>query len=231
MEGNKSRPKNAKKRNWAFFVYPDSAPADWVEQLRETGLQCAISPLHDKDLNPASDEDKKAHWHVIALFEGPTTYNNVKRLTDSLNSPIPKPLDSVRGYFRYFTHMDHPDKFQYDEKEIQTINGFNIADFVQLTTSEVDKKISEIMLLIREHGWTEYRCLMNYLQDNELWLEFRVARCNTHYFGEYIRGFWRDKTRTFESNLRVKTDPATGEVIKESMLEVPTYEGVNSDVE
>lgn len=41
-----------KKRNWAFIVYPESAPADWKERLQAKGLQCAISPLHDKDLNP-----------------------------------------------------------------------------------------------------------------------------------------------------------------------------------
>lgn len=44
--------KNIKKRNWAFVLYPESAPADWREQLQKTGLQCAISPLHDKDMNP-----------------------------------------------------------------------------------------------------------------------------------------------------------------------------------
>ena len=42
--------KNIKKRYWAMVLYPDSAPQNWEELLQETGLQCAISPLHDKDL-------------------------------------------------------------------------------------------------------------------------------------------------------------------------------------
>ena len=58
---------NVKKRNWAFFVWPDSAPEDWREQLQKTGLQCAVSPLHDKDVNEGTGEVKKAHWHVIRL--------------------------------------------------------------------------------------------------------------------------------------------------------------------
>ena len=53
---------NVKKRNWAFVVYPESAPEDWIEQLQKTGLQCAVSPLHDKDTDPTG-EPKKAHYH------------------------------------------------------------------------------------------------------------------------------------------------------------------------
>ena len=56
-----------KKRNWAFVVYPESAPENWIEQLQLSGAQFTISPLHDKDLN-ATGEPKKAHWHVIAVY-------------------------------------------------------------------------------------------------------------------------------------------------------------------
>ena len=128
--------KNVKKRNWAFILYPESAPADWREQLQKTGLSIAVSPLHDKDLNP-DGEVKKAHFHVIACYSGPTSFNVVRALTDSLHCPIPQPLEQVRGYYRYFTHLDNPEKFQYDSRDITTINGFNIMDFVELTKSEV----------------------------------------------------------------------------------------------
>ena len=43
--------KNVKKRNWAFVLYPESAPENWREELQKTGLQCAISPLHDRWLS------------------------------------------------------------------------------------------------------------------------------------------------------------------------------------
>ena len=105
-------PKVVKKRNWGFVVYPESAPSDWREQLQATGLQCAISPIHDKDLNP-DGTPKKAHHHVIAVFNGPTSYGVVKALTDKLKQPIPQALESVRGNYRYFTHKDNPEKYQY----------------------------------------------------------------------------------------------------------------------
>ena len=75
----------------------------------------AISPLHDKDLN-ATGEPKKAHWHVIVVYGSPTTESNVKSLTERLNAPKPIPLEQVRGYYRYLTHKDNPEKAQYDEK-------------------------------------------------------------------------------------------------------------------
>ena len=73
-----------KKRNWAFVVYPESAPSDWIEQLQLSGAQFAISPLHDKDLN-ATGEPKKAHWHVIVVYGSPQR-SNVKSLTERLNA-------------------------------------------------------------------------------------------------------------------------------------------------
>ena len=61
--------KNVKKRNWAFVLYPESAPVDWRDLLQKTGLQCAVSPLHDRDLNP-DGEPKKAHFHVLSYSAG-----------------------------------------------------------------------------------------------------------------------------------------------------------------
>ena len=147
--------KNVKKRNWAMVLYPESAPQDWREQLRLSGLQVAISPLHDKDVN-ADGEPKKAHHHVILVYGSPTTYSNVKALCDRLNQPIPQPLEQVRGYYRYLTHEDNPEKAQYSKSDIQTLNGFDIREFVELTKSEVTKAKREILQLIRDNGITEY---------------------------------------------------------------------------
>lgn len=177
--------KNVKKRNWAFIVYPDSAPADWQEILRQTGLQCAVSPLHDSDLDPTG-EPKKPHYHVIACYSGPTSYNVVKGLTDNLNAPTPQALEQVRGYYRYLTHKDNPEKFQYDENLIQTINGFSIFDFCELTKSEVISIKRNLQSLIRSLDIREYSDFMDYLLDNELTSEYDVASCNTYFFEKYI---------------------------------------------
>lgn len=49
---------NNRTRNWAFICYPDSAPDNWKVVLKSFHIPCAISPLHDKDLNPTGDEKK-----------------------------------------------------------------------------------------------------------------------------------------------------------------------------
>lgn len=176
---------NVKKRNWAFIVYPESVPLDWLDKLRETGLQCAISPLHHLDVDPTG-EVKKAHYHVIACYSGPTSFNVVKRLTDSLNSPIPQALEQVRGYYRYFTHKDNPEKFQYDEHDILTINGFSIFDFCEISKSEVIAIKRNLQELIRNLDIVEYSDFMDYMFDNGLPSEYDIASNNTYFFEKYI---------------------------------------------
>ena len=177
---------NVKKRNWAFVLYPESAPENWREVLEETGLQCAISPLHEFDVDPTG-EVKKAHYHVILCYSGPTSFNVVNQLTHSLNQPIPQALEAVRGYYRYLTHKDNPDKFQYDEKDITTLNGFNILDYVEMTRSELNAIKFRLTALIREHGFTEYKDFINFVMEQGVAEEFDVASGNTLYFNSYIR--------------------------------------------
>ncbi|WP_304397336.1 replication protein [uncultured Alistipes sp.] len=179
--------KNVKKRNWAFVLYPESAPADWREQLQKTGLPCAISPLHNRDVN-ATGEPKKPHYHVMVFYQGPTSYNVVKRLTDGLNQPIPQVVEQVRGYYRYLTHMDNPEKAQYPASEIRTLNGFDIGDFVEMTKSEVTKVCRALMDYIRENDLMEYADLMDMTMCEGVPPEwFDVASSRTLFFTGYLR--------------------------------------------
>ena len=168
-----------------MVLYPESAPNDWREILTQTGLQCAVSPLHDKDLNPTG-EPKKAHYHIIMCYSGPTSFNVVKALCDELRQPIPQALEQIRGYYRYLTHKDNPEKYQYSEEEITTVNGFNISDYVDLTKSEVTEIKKRLQMLIRNMNFMEYSDFMDYLQDNELSFEYDVASNNTYFFEKYI---------------------------------------------
>lgn len=175
-----------KKRNWAFVLYPESAPEDWREKLQLAGLPFAVSPLHDKDTNP-DGEIKKAHYHVILVYGNPTTYENVKRLTDSLSQPIPQPLEQVRGYYRYFTHKDNPEKFQYSESDIQRFNGFDIRDFLELSFSEVSEIKRQIQYFIVQQDILEYAVLMDLLLVNDEHKElYDVASSNTLFFTQYL---------------------------------------------
>ena len=177
--------KNLKKRNWAFILYLDSAPENWRDLLQETGCLFAISPYHDKDINPDGTA-KKPHYHIIVCYDGPTSYNVIKRITDMVNATIPQPLEQIRGYYRYFTHIDNPEKYQYDDKEITTINGFDINNYIELTYTEVSKYLFQLQYLIRDKHILEYADLLDMLADNDLKELWDVARNHTILLDKYI---------------------------------------------
>lgn len=177
--------KNIKARYWACVGYPESLPVDWLDKLRETGLQVAISPLHDKDTNPTG-EGKKEHYHIIFAYEGPTTYNNVKTLCDSFNMTIPIKLESVRGMYRYHLHLDNPEKYQYDDRDRILLNGFDANSVNELTKTEVDKCKKEIISFIIDNDIREYSDLLEILLNNDLSNLLNVAASHTILFHTFI---------------------------------------------
>lgn len=221
--------KSIKKRNWCFLIYPSkeqlkalnsnydgsdgygSVPDDWVDTLKKSGLKYAISPLHDKDLlEDSSGKTKKPHYHIIVCYGNPTTFNNVKSLTDRLNAPIPQPLEQIRGYYRYLTHKDNADKYQYDEKDIITGGGFNILDYIELSRNEVLNIKKQLQGLIREKNFIEYAEFMDYLMDNDMLMEYDIASSNTYFFDKYISS----KRHSIPKNVTL-VNTETGEILKE----------------
>ena len=177
--------KLSKKRNWAFVAYPESLPKNWQEILTQTGLPIAISPLHDKDENPDGTK-KKPHYHIILIYSGPTSFSVVQTLTQKLNAPAPIPLEAVRGYYRYLTHKDNPEKFQYDEKDIKTLNNFAILDFVEIKKSEVIKIKKDLQILILKECFVEYADFMDFVLTELTDAEYDVASSHTYFFDKYI---------------------------------------------
>ena len=183
-------PRVEKARHWAGVVYPESLPPDWQDRLQQTGLPIAISPLHDQDVN-ADGTPKKPHYHVIMCYDGPTTFNVVKAIFDDLGQPGPQKIGSVKGYYRYFGHLDNPEKAQYGMDGVQTINGFSILDFAELTKSQTLAIKRDLQNLILEMGFTDYDDLMDYVLFNGKDEEYDVACSNTTFFVAYLKGKWR----------------------------------------
>lgn len=174
-----------KARHWAIVVYPESAPNNWEELLGETHLPFAVSPLHDKDVNP-DGEMKKAHWHVILSWDGPVRKSVAIKMAEMVNAPQPVKLESVRGAYRYFVHKDNPDKYQYDEKGIKVFNGFDISSYVELTKQEKYEAVSSIIEIVKNHRITEYFDLIIKLQQEDYSL-FKVACDNTILVNALVR--------------------------------------------
>lgn len=176
-----------KERYWTFILYPESCPDNFKEILQKTGLCVAISPLHDKDIN-SDGELKKEHYHILLCFNGPTTYNKVKSITDELCGTIPQRVLSCKGIIRYFSHKDNPEKYQYNEQDIVTLNGLDLKSFNDLTLSQQLIIKKDIILLIQTENITSYnelvnRFLMNF-NDRDY---FQVVCSNTFFFNSYIK--------------------------------------------
>ena len=171
-----------KSRYWSFIVYPESVIEDWEEVLCSEGCVFAVSPLHDKDVNPTG-EIKKPHYHVLIQFDGPTTYNNVKEnICDYIGATIPKKVISMRGYYRYLCHLDNPEKFQYNVTDIKLYGGFKI----DLTTSEINLEKSNIIIDIENNDIKEYCDLINFYLTNGDLDRFEIASNYTYFFDKYI---------------------------------------------
>ena len=177
--------KYIKSRIWACVGYPDSLPGDWLDILRETGLQVAISPLHDKDLD-ATGESKKPHYHIIFNYDGPTTYEHVKELCDNLNMTIPIKLESLRGMYRYHLHLDNPEKYQYDDRNRILLGGFDSNSVNALTKTEVDKYKNEILSFIEDNDIMEYCDLLTVLLNNGMNEMLNIASSHTLLFNTFI---------------------------------------------
>lgn len=175
-----------KKRNWATVCYPESVPENWIEILKLSGVPVAISPLHDKDLEADEKTQKKPHWHVMMVYPGPKSLASMKEFCASFGGVQPIALEGVRGYYRYLTHKDDPEKHQYDEKDIRTLNGFSILDWIELTKSEVLKIKNNLRVLIKSINLFEYADFVDWIAENGTQEEFEVACNNTYFFDKYL---------------------------------------------
>jgi len=189
-----------KGRDWSFIAYIDTFTKEQIiDTLEEIGIQCAISPLHDKDIYTQEDYDKwirknekepewkigdykKPHLHVLVHFNGPTTWNNVKQITDTIGATIPKKVFSNSSYFNYLCHIGEKDKAQYNPKDITILNGYTIT----LTESEEIALQFEIIEDINKNNIKEYRQIVDLYKDSGDVEKFRLVTKQNQIFSKYL---------------------------------------------
>lgn len=199
-----------RNRNFATVVYPDSAPDNWLELLEKLHVECLVSPLHDKDIN-ASGEPKKPHYHVLLLFDGKKSIEQFEKIRDSFGGVGREVVLSIRGYARYLCHLDNPEKAQYSQEHVKSLNGADYSELIKLVIDKY-KSIREMRNYIVENNIVSYSDLFDYCAENRFdW--FRVLCDNgTVVIKEYLKSReWTLKER--ERNCKIDFD--TGEVIKD----------------
>ena len=139
-------------RNYACVVYPESAPENWLELLRDHNIPAFVSPLHNKDVNPDGTV-KKEHYHVQFLNDGPKTPEQMKTVFETFGGVGCEVVNSARGYARYLCHLDNPEKAQYCTEAVVCIAG---ADYIATINLASDK-------------YRAIREMMNFCLDNEVY--------------------------------------------------------------
>jgi hypothetical protein len=190
--------KNKKSRNWTIIVYPDSAPKDWRGILDNQHIQWIESPLHDKDVNPGTGEIKKAHWHILLVYDGPTTFKNVSSLAAELNSPIPQAIGSAKGLVRYMIHLDNPEKHQYPLDEIVGHCGADVQSYFELSATNKLNVMKEIVEYIYDEKIDNYAdFLMIAMQKSDDWFDIAINH-NTLAINKLIDGIWQKNKKDNE---------------------------------
>jgi hypothetical protein len=193
---------------WSGIVYPESAPKNWIEMLRNQGFRIAISPLHDKDwwshdspemVDPETGEvipkgarykagsRKKAHWHIIVVSDTRMSFRDANSIIRTCTrGPYVQKCRSLRNAYNYFLHINSPEKYQgYDKDEIQTYNNFHIEP----NSYEKGVLQDEILQVIKDKNFTTMDELIeNYLGQPEY---ITILASKPGIFTTYINSRWK----------------------------------------
>lgn len=179
-------------RDWACVVYPDSAPKDWVNILEDFHVPAFISPLHSVDVDNGTGELKKAHYHVLLMFEGPKTYRQFDRIRFAIGGVGREYVQSKRGYARYLCHLDNPEKAQYPPDYVISLSG---ADYMETIGDGYNRHtvIMEMCKYCRHHKVRTFSQLMDFALANEPDWARCLMKDSTLIMTKYIEGLRKEK--------------------------------------
>ena len=201
---------DSRVRNWTFIIYPESAHDNWRDILDNQHIQWVESPLHDKDIN-SDGTKKKAHWHVLLLFDGKKSYDQIKKLTDQLHATIPERCQSAKGLVRYMAHLDNPEKVRYPVSEIVGHGGVDVSEYLKLTSSSRYQIIKEMQQWVNSVDCIEFCDLFDYAAKEHFDDWFPLLCDNSAYImGEFIKS----RRNRLSSSVRVVKVDRNGEVVE-----------------
>ncbi|MEK4697947.1 replication protein [Bacillus sp. FSL M8-0063] len=192
---NKKKDKRSSK--WAFLLYKESTPDNYLEILEEMHVPFVLSPWHDKDVNIETGEVKKAHKHGAFFFDSLKSYSQVSEMiSNKLNGPAHvEVVMSPKGMYSYFTHAENPDKTPYSLEEIESGCGFDLAKF--LMEQEGGSFLNEVIDIVEENDFTEFEELVSYARKNNSMLLTLIVD-KTYFFAKLLdsRRYNSDKPKS-----------------------------------
>lgn len=172
-----------KHRYCAFEVYPESAPEDWWQVLKDT--HC----MYARSFHPGEDGHKD-HYHVMYCHGSPLRDAAlIKCVPEGIaaNGHV-EVVIAPRVYMRYLIHLDDPEKTQFPDgrEHIECIGGFPLDLSPELTQEQRKQMKREIFQYIRATEIYEYCDLLDSLEYDLMYDHLDVAAGNTITFKGYI---------------------------------------------
>lgn len=189
----------SKSRAFTGLIYPDSAPENWREILRDSLGMWLISPLHEpdpvEDLETGAIKTLKSHYHGMYFHGAPITAKAARSIFESwpwIVTPAKAEffqVGSVRNLSRYFVHLDQPDKQQWAEKPedvLEVLNGFPLDLERELTRKDKRELKKQAFAFIQDRSITEYSELVDVLMHIGDWTLFDFVTDNYGVIQNYL---------------------------------------------
>ena len=121
---------------------------------------------------------------MILSYKGNKSFEQIDEIARLLHAPIPQRVNSLTGAVRYLTHMDNPEKYQYESSDIRAYGGFDVDSALSLSTGDKRQMLREMIDFIKDNEIIHLVDFTNYcLSDNAPagWFEILTER-NTLFF-------------------------------------------------
>lgn len=188
----------ARTRNYATIVYLDSAPLDWMDILNDLHVNAFVSPLHDKDINKKTGEIKKAHYHVMVMFESVKTDVQAKGFFCQFGGVGCEVINSSKSYARYLCHLDDNDKEKYNVEDVKVFGSVDYESFIEIEIPKEDILI-EIVDYISSHAGITFAFLVERARYKKGWFKCLTSSGSAYFIREYMNSL------KFEDGVKEKT--------------------------
>jgi hypothetical protein len=137
--------KKINSRSWQLII-PLDFPVNEIKEKVKLIAKNYYFIKHDKDIDDFG-APKKEHWHYLFTFSNSRDLNTVKNYFADFKKENDEPLllensfekiNSIIGSKKYLCHFDHPNKAQYDYREVET-NDELFKDLFQPLMSKSDE--------------------------------------------------------------------------------------------
>lgn len=203
--------KEQRSNKWAFLIYKESAPENYLDILEELHIPFILNPWHDRDIDKETGEFKKAHKHGAFYFDSLKSFSQVSELIkDKLNGPSHvEPVMSPKGMFDYFIHAENPEKTLYNIEDIESGCGFELDKFLIEQNSNLF--LETVIDVITDNNFTEFEDLVHYARNKDISLLGLIIE-RTYFFTKFLdsRRYnpQNNKKTSSEDTLASNTDEA-----------------------